>query len=141
MGTAETRLTKHMIADGHALYGERLVIIKHHGSQYSRAGVSDLLGCLDGAFFACEVKAPESYGGSVERALDQGPSVLQQAFIGHVLTAGGWAWVAATREQFLNGLAALDETSRAFCAMCEYPGDYEAGACTTHPPRKPALLA
>jgi hypothetical protein len=139
MGKAETRLTTHMVKDGKAVYGERIVIVKYHGNEYSRAGVTDLLGCLDGAFFACEVKAPESYGGSVERALSDGPTTLQKAFIGHVLAANGTAWVAATRQQFLDGLAALDAQNRANCYHCE---DHADGGywCHLHPKTEPAIV-
>lgn len=135
MGKAETQLTTHMIKDAKALYGERIVIVKYHGNEYSRAGVSDLIGCLDGAFFACEVKAPESYGNSVERALQDGPTTLQKAFIGHVLTANGYGWVAVTRQQFLDGLAALDASNREWCVLCD-----DDAECIMHPPNKPAIV-
>lgn len=105
MGKAETKLTDKMRKAGKAWYGDRLVTIKYHGDQYARAGVSDLLACLDGVFVAIEVKAPESYGGSVERALREGPTVLQRAFVQHVLDAGGCAGFAATLPQFLDILS------------------------------------
>lgn len=135
MGNAETRLTDRMRKDGAALYGSRLVLIKYHGNAYSQSGVSDLLGCLDGTFFACEVKAPESYPvkgkPSVEKALEAGPTVLQRAFIGHVQDAGGYGWVAATREQFLEGLAAIDALNRFWCYQCtDLSNDL---SCERHP--------
>lgn len=144
MGKAETRLTEQMTKDGYAVYGhERIVIVKYHGNEYSRGGVSDLLICLDGAFGACEVKAPESYGGSVERALDSGPSVRQQAFIRKVLDANGVAWVAATREQFLDGLAEMDRRNRERCIYCnDYSTDPEVcDSCPIHSENTPARLA
>lgn len=137
MGKAETNLTKHMIEDGYKVYGhERIVIIKYHGNEYSRAGVSDLLVCLDGGFAACEVKAPESYGGSVERALDKGPSTLQKSFINKVLIANGVAAVVATRGQFLETLVELDHRNRDRCAYCQFPDEWE-GPCPIHPPSIP----
>lgn len=105
----ETRLVKKMRDAGHDKYGSRLVTIKYHGSEYSEAGVSDLLNCLDGVFVACEVKAPESYGGSVERALAEGPTVKQRAFIARIIKAGGIAGVAATVEQYLDLLAEVEK--------------------------------
>lgn len=96
----ETRLVKKMRDAGRADYDDRLVTIKYHGSEFGEAGVSDLLCVLDGVFIACEVKAPESYGGSVERALREGPTVKQRAFVARVLAAGGCAGFAATVEQF-----------------------------------------
>lgn len=101
----ETRLVKKMRDAGKAKYGDRLVSIKYHGSAYSEAGVSDLLNVLDGVFVAVEVKAPESYGGSVERALAEGPTLKQRAFLARVAKAGGVAAVAATVEQYLIALA------------------------------------
>jgi hypothetical protein len=101
----ETKLVLKMRKAGEAEYGPRLVVLKYHGDQYARAGVSDLLCCLDGVFVACEVKAPESYGKSVERALAEGPTVLQRSFVAKVLAAGGVAGFAATVEQFMDLLA------------------------------------
>lgn len=89
-------------------YGDRLVIVKYHGSGMSESGVSDLLCVLDGVFVACEVKAPESYPvkgePSVEKALEKGPTVKQIAFLKRVSAAGGVASVAATVDQFLETL-------------------------------------
>lgn len=101
----ETKLVKKMRDAGKAEYGDSLVTVKYHGSAYSEAGVSDLLCVLFGVFVACEVKAPESYGGSVERALAEGPTVKQRAFLARVKQAGGVAGVAATVEQFMDLLA------------------------------------
>lgn len=105
----ETKLVKKMRDAGHDKYGSRLVTVKYHGSEYSEAGVSDLLCCLDGVFVACEVKAPESYGGSVERALAEGPTIKQRAFISRIIATGGIAGVAATVEQFLDLLEKVDD--------------------------------
>lgn len=88
-----------------AKYGGRLVDIKYHGDAFAEAGVSDVLCCLDGTFVAIEVKAPESYGGNVERALEKGPTVKQRDFIHRVQAAGGVAGVAATLEGFMELLA------------------------------------
>jgi hypothetical protein len=104
----ETKLVKQMRDAGQKKYGIRLVTIKYHGSAYSEAGVSDLLCVLDGVFVACEVKAPESYGGNVDRALLDGPTLKQKAFLGRVIAAGGIGTVVATVEQFLETLAAAE---------------------------------
>lgn len=139
MGKAETNLTNKMRDDAHALYGrERIVIIKQHGGSMSRGGVSDLLICLDGSFIACEVKAPESYGGSVERALDKGPTTNQKSFIAKVLNANGIAAVVATREQFLEVLAEADRRNRENCSYCGFADAYvDLQACPIHPPLRP----
>lgn len=107
----ETRLVKKMRDAGTAEYGDRLVTIKYHGSQYGEAGVSDLLCVLDGVFVAVEVKAPESYGGSVDRAMTNGPSVKQQAFGRRVTAAGGVFAVCVTTEQFLETLGRAEAWS------------------------------
>lgn len=101
----ETRLVAKMRAAGKAAYGSRLVQIKYHGNEFGEAGVSDLLDCLDGVFVAAEVKAPESYGGSVERALAEGPTRKQRAFIARIRKSGGVAGVVATVEQYMALLA------------------------------------
>jgi len=96
----ETRRCNDMRKRGIADYGDRLVIVKNHGSEFSRAGVSDFTGCLDGVYYAIEVKHEKNYGGSVERALRKGPTLLQRTFVQHVLDAGGCAGFAVTVDQF-----------------------------------------
>lgn len=105
----ETKLVKKMRDAGAAEYGSRFVSIKYHGSQFGEAGVSDLLCCLDGVFVACEVKAPESYGGSVERAYTEGPTPKQKAFLIRIQNAGGIAGVAATVDDFMALLADVNK--------------------------------
>lgn len=97
----ETRLIKRMRDAGREHYGTRLVTVKYHGSQFGEAGVSDLLCVLSGVFVACEVKAPESYGGSIERALEKGPTVKQRLFLERVEEAGGVAGFAADVDGFM----------------------------------------
>lgn len=105
----ETRLVEKMRKAALAKYGDRLEQINYHGSAYSQGGVSDLLCCLDGVFVACEVKAPESYPvkgkPSIEKALAEGPSVRQRAFVARVIAAGGTAGFAASVEQYMEILA------------------------------------
>lgn len=101
----EARLQRRMRAAAKAEYGERLVVIKYHGNEFGEAGVSDLLCCVDGVFVAAEVKAPESYGGSEERAVMEGPTLKQMAFIGRINAAGGVGGVVASVEGFLALLA------------------------------------
>lgn len=105
----ETRLVKKMRDAGRDKYGDRLITIKYHGSQFSEAGVSDLLCCLDGVFIAVEVKAPESYGGSVEKALAEGPTIKQRGFVARIIRAGGVGGFAATVEQFMDILDMVGE--------------------------------
>lgn len=103
----ETRLVKKMKDAGKAEYGERLVMVKYHGGPFTEAGVSDLLCCLDGNFGVCEVKAPEEYGNSVEKALAEGPTIKQLLFLGRVNKAGGIACVAADVPGFMAFLETL----------------------------------
>lgn len=102
----ETRLIKKMREVAEEKYGDDLVTVKYHGSQYGEAGVSDLLGCLRGVFVAVEVKAPESYPvkgkPNVERALAEGPTKKQRLFVDRVNAAGGEAGFAATVEQYME---------------------------------------
>ena len=98
----ETKLVLKMRKTARAKYGTRLVDIKYHGDMMGEAGVSDTLHCLDGIFCAIEVKAPESYGGNVQRALDKGPTVKQRIFVERVNAAGGVGGFAATVEQYMD---------------------------------------
>lgn len=122
----ETRLIKKMRDAGFAKYGDRLVTVKYHGSQFGEAGVSDLLCVLDGVFIACEVKAPETYGNSVERALEAGPTVKQRLFITRVQAAGGVGGTAADIEGFMF-LLALAEARAAKAHQC--PTNCDKAAC------------
>ena len=108
----EAELIKKMRQAGAEKYGPRLVLTKYHGSRFGEAGVSDLLGTLDGIFVACEVKAPESYGGSVERALEKGPTDKQRAYVARVNRAGGVGWFAASVSGFMHGLAVAEATAQ-----------------------------
>lgn len=58
-------------------------VIKHHGNQFSQAGVPDLLVCYMGRFIGVEVKAP-----------DGKPSDLQLYNIEQIKKAGGIAFLA-----------------------------------------------
>lgn len=101
----EAKLIEKMKEDATAEYGGDLVWIKYHGNRYSTSGVSDLLLCLRGVFVAAEIKSPKNYGGSIERACEEGPTVKQYEFIKKVNKAGGEADVVASREQFMALLA------------------------------------
>lgn len=108
----ETRLVRKVRAEAKKVYGDRFDSVKIHGSGYARAGVSDLLICLDGVFVAAEAKAPESYGGSVERAVERGPSEKQKAYIEVVKKAGGVAGAFADLDGFMALLAEAEKKAR-----------------------------
>lgn len=61
----------------------------HGGSQYQRAGIPDLLACVNGHFVAIEVKRPK--GGIV--------SALQEENIRLINQAGGVAFVATSLDE------------------------------------------
>lgn len=105
MGRAgpETRLVRSMRLAGRAEYGSRLVVVKYHGNEYSEAGVSDLLCCLDGVFVAVEAKVS---GNS--------PTLKQRAFGQRIESAGGVFAVCYSVEEFLETLAqAAEQAARA----------------------------
>ena len=60
---------------------------KEHGGMYGSAGIPDVICCLDGRFFAFEVKTPE---GRVTR--------LQEQTIHRIKVAGGHAYVVRSVE-------------------------------------------
>ena len=72
-------------------YGGRWV--KIHGGPYQEAGVSDILGCYKGKFYAIEVKLPGK-----ERTLTE----LQQIFINDINAAGGKATMVTSVEEVLK---------------------------------------
>lgn len=130
---AETKLCNKMRDRGRKDYAERLVIVKNHGTEFSRAGVSDFTGCLDGLSFAIEVKAPDSpqhkrktIEASIDHALRHGPTVLQRAFVQHVLDAGGCAGFAATIDQFNEILDHAAERADSGTSLAR------TGYCTGH---------
>lgn len=61
--------------------------MKVHGSMYQKAGVPDIIACVDGVFIGIEVKRP---GGIV--------SPLQQLNIDDINRSGGVAFVAYSVE-------------------------------------------
>lgn len=61
--------------------------MKIHGSMYQKAGVPDIIACVDGVFIGIEVKRP---GGIV--------SPLQQLNIDDINRSGGVAFVAYSVE-------------------------------------------
>jgi hypothetical protein len=66
--------------------------IKIHGGPFQEAGVSDILGCWHGTFYAMEVKLPGK-----EDTLTE----LQQAFIDDVNASGGKATMIISVAQAL----------------------------------------
>lgn len=54
---------------------------KEHGGMYGTAGIPDIIACIDGAFYAFEVKVP---GGKLTK--------LQEATIQRIIDAGGKAY-------------------------------------------------
>lgn len=75
-----------------ALIAEGAYAAKIHGGQFS-VGISDLLVCYEGCFFAFEVKLPGK-----EKKLTE----LQKKNLREVREAGGIAWVITTVEQALE---------------------------------------
>lgn len=94
----ETRLLAKCRQEAQRRYGKRLVIVKYHGNEYSEAGVSDLLCCLDGTFIAVEAKAPDA---------KRGVTMKQAAFMDRVAEAGGYVAVVRSVEQFMAVLASV----------------------------------
>ena len=62
--------------------------IKIHGSPFQPSGTADLLGCVEGLFFALEVKMP-----------GEEPSELQKDSLREIRRAGGIAECVETEEE------------------------------------------
>lgn len=61
---------------------------KIHSSEFQSAGIPDLVGCVEGYFFALEVKMP-----------DNKPTPLQRAVMQKIRDAGGYAGAVYSPEQ------------------------------------------
>ena len=66
---------------------------KVHGSMYSTAGIPDIIACVDGRFFAFEVKTASGKA-----------TQLQQATIRKILAAGGTALVVRSVDEVRDAL-------------------------------------
>ena len=66
---------------------------KTHGGVYGTAGIPDIIACVDGRFFAFEVKTASGKA-----------TQLQQATIRKILAAGGTALVARTVDEVRDAL-------------------------------------
>lgn len=64
---------------------------KEHGGMYGTAGIPDIIACIDGRFYAFEVKT--EFGK---------PTALQEATIRKILTAGGTAMVVRSVDEVRN---------------------------------------
>lgn len=84
------------------LRGAGAFAIKTHGSPQF-AGLPDIIGCLNGRFFALEVKRPGGYYGVTDR---------QQAVLDQVTVAGGIAKVVTSVEdvKYLLELSELGQS-------------------------------
>lgn len=70
--------------------------MKVHGSMYQKAGVPDIIACIDSVFVGIEIKRP---GGKV--------SALQQLQIDEINRNGGYAFVAYSVEDVQRKIAEL----------------------------------
>lgn len=61
---------------------------KTHGGMYGTAGIPDIIACIDGRFYAFEVKQP---GGRLSR--------LQEVTLGKIRAAGGAAYMVTSVEE------------------------------------------
>lgn len=68
---------------------------KEHGGMYRRAGIPDIIACIDGHFYGFEVKTE-----------DGRPTKLQEATILKILTSGGTALVVRSVEEVRNAIDA-----------------------------------
>ena len=67
--------------------------VKIHGGPYQEAGVSDIIGCYNGIFYALEVKLPGK-----EKKL----TPIQKAFIEDINASGGKATMITSVEEALS---------------------------------------
>lgn len=69
---------------------------KEHGGMYGTAGIPDVIACIDGRFFAFEVKTEIGK-----------PTKLQEATIREILAAGGTAVVVRSVEEVKSAIGGI----------------------------------
>ncbi len=97
----ETRLQMRIQKELCRTYGRRLWLFKVHGGPFQKAGIPDLVGCVDGLFFALEVKMP-----------GETPKPIQHAMITLIQISGGLAAYVDTVESAVSKIQDLVEAAR-----------------------------
>lgn len=69
---------------------------KEHGGMYGTAGIPDIIACIDGRFFAFEVKTEVGK-----------PTKLQEATIRKIRAAGGTALVVRSVEEVKSAIGGI----------------------------------
>lgn len=69
---------------------------KEHGGMYGTAGIPDIIACIDGRFFAFEVKTEVGK-----------PTKLQEATIRKIRAAGGTALVVRSVEEVKSSIGGI----------------------------------
>lgn len=69
------------------------VFYKMHGSEFMESGIPDLIGCVEGLFFAIEVKHPDT---------SHGVTAIQQAQLDRLHEAGAHVTVAESVEDAIT---------------------------------------
>ena len=67
--------------------------VKIHADSVQGVGIPDIVGCVDGRFFACEAKVK-----------GKNPTKIQRHTLDLVARAGGLAIVAHSLEEFMEGI-------------------------------------
>ena len=101
MSRKEHNLHRRIMARISETFGSRVWVFKVHGGPFQPIGLPDLIGCVDGKFFAIEVKHPDT---------DHDVTPAQQHQIDAIDVAQGHTCVAESVEEaidFLIGLAGL----------------------------------
>ena len=99
MSGPETRLTNKIVNEIYARW-PGVWLLKVHGGSYQRAGVPDLLVCVDGHLIGLEVKAQRP--GESETHARERASVRQLAEISRLRDAGAAAEVVLTVEEAVS---------------------------------------
>jgi hypothetical protein len=77
-------------------------LLKVHGGPYQRAGVPDLVMCIDGVFIALEVKHQKP--GETDEAARDRTTPIQRHEIRRINRAGGWACTVLTPDEALRAI-------------------------------------
>jgi hypothetical protein len=90
MGQPESRLSRRIMDE---LTKRGAFCFKHHGSEFSTAGIPDIIVCVEGKFFGLETKMPDKRSNS---------STVQKFVAEKIRRAGGTAQVVCSVNEALE---------------------------------------
>lgn len=104
MGQPESRLSRRIM---HHLRSQGVFVFKQHGSEFTMAGLPDLIACVDGLFVGFEVKMPDKRHNT---------SVTQDLVLSMIRQSKGLTFVICSAYEALGIVSKIRDCLR----DCEY---------------------